>query len=214
MQLGYQYYRWPLKAKELIPAARDFLAGATSESQLASMLAWEQPNDLAFIKKAFPATSNAREFLSLMKSLHQHHHLRSKRISLGHPDLLIPRKGFWAWWHKGTDKKELALPSDYEAFDWLHHCQRLILLISIHDALIGSVTSGDPKLVDFDEITALPNPLAEMVGKANLEQAKKLVANLSCPLIKVDPAWLCETLSGYVIYQSARGFAYYYCSNT
>lgn len=212
MHLGYHYLRWPLKSQELVPATAEFLKKATNETELASMLGWDKPDDITFIKEAMAPDRTAKNFLKLLKSVREHHRLRAKRIKSGHPDLLIPRKGLWAWWLRRKDNQELALPGDLEAFEWLSRCKRLTLLTSVHDAVIGMVVSGEPKQIDLDEITALPNPLAHMVSQADVLQAKRLVTNLSCPWNKIDPAWLCEELCGYVIYQPARGFAYYYSS--
>ncbi|MEM9444442.1 MAG: hypothetical protein AAGA18_03740 [Verrucomicrobiota bacterium] len=194
--------------------AKKILKGCSTLKGLQETLGYEDQTSMPEeIIKGFQPQKNNRDFVDIVLNNQKRSSMRAKRIAKGFPDFQN-RLGIRGWVQKTFfDKSELSLNIEYEAIEWIHQSLRFNLLVSLHDMLIGTVASGEPREVDFSEISSYPNPISEMLTNHDRGRAQRITQALSSPLDKVSPEVLVDDFAGYVIYQRSRGFAYYYSEN-
>ena len=207
---SFKIYLVGLQPERLAQEAARLLQACHTEEEAAVSLSWQSPQELDFLKKAFPPQQDASQVITAIHHLKNRHHLRNQRLARGFLDLSTPRKGWKGWWQKRADRKECALPIGVEFMEWLNASYRLGLLTVLHDALLKNASVGVATEIPLQDLPNPEHPLAQMVATADHATAQKLEHALKSPLHKVSPDFLIHNIAGYVIYRPQLGFAYYY----
>lgn len=210
--LSMDAYRVSINTPLLEETASQFLSQAETVSSLQDFLGWENGEDI--LKQGFAPQKNAKELIDLLKKVSLRDQLAAKREASNYHDFISPRKGLIkGWLQKKRDAQELALPIGLEVHQWLQSSARLNLLLSLHDALLATLATGEPKRVSLEEMTAIENPLWTMVAQRDLARAERLVEALTSPLKKVRATVIIDDLAFYVLnYDRKRGVSYYWAS--
>jgi len=209
MLLNLNPYRVSINPSVLVSSAEELLSHAGSVQSLKKHLNWDPEPEV--LVSGFPPQRDARRLITLMKENKQRLQLKVKRHGRGFNDFATPREGFKGWWQKKfNDPKELKLAAGYDVLNFLRHSARLMLLASLHDALLPHLSSAEPRKVEIEEAVGYGNPLIEMVTGNNYVEAEKVVKALSLPLNKVSPDFIISGVTGYVMnYDRKKSLTYY-----
>lgn len=209
LHLSLQPYRVAIDSSILREKAQEVLKKATTEEGLKEVLGLEALS--REVKKGLLPQKNPGKIMSLFQANLKRQGVRKKRLDRGFPDFIGPRKGLKGLLQKWYfDSAEMHLEAEHDLVHHLYESERYHLLVSLHDALLVEVASGEPKRVDFSEAVGYGNPICEMMIEKKVSQMKRLVKSLGTPLKKLDPDSLVEDFFGYVSFQRKRGVAYYY----
>lgn len=213
MYLSLQPYRVSMNSSILIETAKDALKKAASEEGLKTLLGYDEEAS-ADVKEGLQPQRGTNHFVEMIKQNKKRSDLKAKRLKRGYPDFRLKRSGITGFIQKTFfDLKELQMPIEYEIISWLDTSPRYNLLVSIHDAILQTVSSGEPKQVEFSEINSYPNPVAQTIWQSDVERAARIAKALNSPIQRVSPETLIEDFVGYVVYHRRRGIAYYFADN-
>ncbi|MDD5262556.1 MAG: hypothetical protein PHD76_11990 [Methylacidiphilales bacterium] len=209
MLLNLNPYRVSINPSVLVSSAEEMLAHAGSVQSLRNYLNWDPEPEV--LTTGFPAQKDARKLIQLVKDYKLRRQLKEKRLARGFEDFIEPRNGLKGWWQKKfCDPKELKLSGGHEILEFLRHSHRLMLLASLHDALLSHVSAAEPRIIEIEESSNYINPLMEMTAKSDMAAAERAVKALSAPLGKVEPDFLIYGVAGYVLgYDRKKSVAYY-----
>ena len=209
MLLNLNPHRVSINPSVLVSSAEELLSHAGTIMSLKKHLNWDPEPEV--LVSGFPPQRDAKRLIVLMKEDKQRRLLKEKRLARGFEDFATPRTGFKGWCQKKFhDPKELRLASGYDVFNFLRHSARLMLLASLHDALLSHVSSAEPRRVEIEESAGFSTPLVDMITGNNFAQAEKMVKALNSPLAKVSPDFIINGITGYVMnYDRKKSMTYY-----
>jgi hypothetical protein len=208
--LSQAAYKIPINSGNLVPTLSGWFKAATHRDKLLEALGWEAfPEGL---EAGFEPVKNVGELKKLLADMEKREALHRKRVGAGFPSMITPRKGLAGLIQKWfRDGKEPRLPTEVDVLQWVDHCPRYQLLVSMRDFLLQSVALADPIPVTLEDIVRFPHPVGDWVGTCDKKRAAKFCQLLSAPLKKVQPEMVLSEVSGFVVaYDAPRSFAYYY----
>jgi hypothetical protein len=199
MLLKLNPYRIAINPSILYSSAQDLLSKSDKIENLQAFLGWDPLPEI--LVKGFAPMKDSKKLLSYLKSHSARQTLKTKRKARGYSDFITPRKGLKGWLQKTfADGKELSLTPAHDALFWIHSAPRYLLLQSLHDALISSISTSEPRRVDIEESSSYPNPIVSAFYSNDTAAIEKIYQGLSSPLHKLTPEILVDYFPSHVLY--------------
>lgn len=205
-------YRVPINISILDGTAAKMLAESKDPAAILEAVGWGTEY-LEFVQAGLAPAKDSKKLIQMIKDQEVRAKFKEERIAKGYPDFITPRKGFKGWvQRKFKDGKERELPILLDLILWLRELPRYQLLVAMHDALLGHVSSAEPRLVGNDhQLNEFVHPVTGIVQNKDLARAEMLRAALGGPLSSVPPSLLVDDFPGFVVsYERNHGVAYYY----
>lgn len=205
-------YRVPINVSILDGTVEKVLKESKNPEAILDALGWGNEH-LDFVKAGLAPVKDHKKLPQMVKENALRKTLKHQRIERGFPTLVSPRTGLKGWiQRKFRDPKEQRLPITLDILAWLKNLPRYQLLVAIHDAILGQVSSAEPRRVGQDhQMSEFVNPVAEMIRLQDQARVERLRHALASPLAAIPAATVIDDLAGYVIaYDRNHGVAYYY----
>jgi len=209
MLLKLNPYRIAINPSILHTTIEEILSKADKLENLKEHLGWDPTPDI--LTHGFAPMKDSKKLLSFLNENNSRRSLKEKRVARGYKDLVAPRKGLKGWFQKTfSDGKEQNLPTAYDALAWLRQSHRYLLLVSLHDTLVGYASTSEPRRIDLKESTMYYSPIVQALYRNDSAALEKIRAALAAPLNKVVPDTLIEYFTGYVLhYDRKKSSAFY-----
>jgi hypothetical protein len=205
-------YRVPINVSILDSTAAKMLSEGKEPEALLEAMGWGTEY-LQFVKEGMAPVKDSKKLIQMIRDQEVRAKMKQERMAKGYPDFISPRKGLKGWIQKKfKDPKERHLPLLFDVIVWLREQPRYQLLVAMHDAMLGQVSSAEPRKLGNDhQLNEFVHPLTEIMQNKDMSRAEKLRMALGNPLTSVPPAILVDEFVGYVVsYERNHGVGYYY----